>query len=132
MSLDRFRRARRGMSAGVAVVFTAAALLVCLPVPAAAGEGHCAPVLSSTQPKDHCDRPSTAMDCCEKGQQSPSVPAAPQNATRVDAGSIVLDAAHSELISLYPGPADAFALRGAPAHGYRHIDLPTLNSSFLI
>jgi hypothetical protein len=127
-----FRRTRRASSAALAAVFTAAAMLVCLPLPAAADTGHCAAARSMSQKEPgHCDPPRPAMDCCVDGQQSPSVPAAPQDTARLDAGTSVM-VPHVAAVPQHPVSTHQSALRVAPLHGHRHIDLPTLNASFLI
>jgi hypothetical protein len=71
------------------------------------------------------------MDCCVDRQQSPSVPAAPLDIARADAGTSVM-VPNAATVPLQPGRASVSALRLAPLHGHRHIDLPTLNASFLI
>lgn len=132
MSLASFRRTRRAVSAILTAVFAAAAFLVCMPVPASASErGHCAPAKQAPKPQHPCDMPVDAMDCCVDTPQLPALPTAPQDAGRVE-GAAALAAPEPGLVSHDILPAGASALRAAPLHGHRHVDLPTLNAAFLI
>lgn len=129
MTLQRFRRARRVSSAVLAVVFTAAATLVCLPSPVA-GVDHCASMAMATVEEGHCETPAPAMDCCATPEQSPSLPT-PHTVARADtaAASAPLPAG---LLPESTAVPRASVFRDAPVHGYRSVDLPTLNAAFLI
>jgi hypothetical protein len=132
MPLAHLRRSRRALSAILTAVFAAAALLVCMPVPAVASEpGHCAPRDDAPKPQHPCDLPIKAMDCCVGAPQLPAVPAATPDAGRIE-GAAALAVPQPGLVSHGLVTADASALRAAPLHGHRHIDLPTLNAAFLI
>lgn len=129
MKLETFRRTRRATSTALAAVFMVVTMLVCVPVPAAAAADHCAPPTGAVA-KGHCDMPPAAMDCCAAPEQSPSVPS-PQTIARTDAAAAAVHAPAGDLPQAGPVPC-APAFRDAPIHGHRHVDLPTLNATFLI
>lgn len=121
---------RRFVSTAVAVWFVASSVLVCAPVAAAqAPEGHCKP--ANQQADRHCP-PASKMDCCATSAPKPaSVPQNDQQGTRVLTAS-VLQADTDAVACAVDLPGLARTLRAAPVHGYRSIDLLTLNAVFLI
>jgi hypothetical protein len=71
------------------------------------------------------------MDCCVDGQENPNLPSTPERVASLDSGSTT-PGVHAPIVPRYPGRTAALAMRGAPAHGHRHIDLSTLHATFLI
>lgn len=119
---------RRLTSAVLSLALVAGAAAACVPVAAAAQEGHCAPV---EKPAAHCQRTAT-LDCCDGSD--PAAPALPgptlsarPDETKSAAG---LTAACDVAISA-PAAYDGRAAL-APPHGFRSADLTTLHSVLLI
>lgn len=125
---------RRIVSTAIALMMAVSPVLVCVPVAAAATqEGHCQP---PAPPAGHDCAPAAPdrMDCCAARENgSPTLPASnPGQTSRVDGGTSVLQADGALSTVSHARPALTALLRAAPLHGYRSIDLPTLNAAFLI
>jgi hypothetical protein len=123
---------RRIVSVVVAIVVAASPLLVCAP-PASAVERHCAP--SQTTETSHCQH-SNAMDCC--ASPSPQAPSVPQDTQAQASGRSTLGGPFAQAdaavvpYGLPAGSTLSRIVRFAPPHGFRSLDLPTLNAVFLI
>lgn len=118
---------RRLTSTLLALVLVASAAATCLPMAAEGSEGHCTPVQSTT----HCQR-APVMDCCDESY--PDAPALPgptlsarPDETRSAAG---LDAPCGP--ATIPPALIEHLNALVSSHGFRSIDLTTLNSVLLI
>jgi hypothetical protein len=123
---------RRIVSTLVAIVIAATTVLVCAPPTSAAGEGHCKPAQSVKAGCSHCPQ-KTAMDCCATSSPQPASP--PQDTQQPQPSRSSITTAQVGAVPAIAGlqpPSVTRTVRGAPLHGYRSTDLPTLNVVFLI
>lgn len=125
---------RRIVSTAVAILFVTSTVLVCAPT-AAATEGHCKPA-QRVEPGCHHSPQKDVLDCCVSSAPQPSsIPQdtsqQPSSAQTTSNGALSQADAVVVVAALQP-QAVARLVRGAPLHGYRSLDLPTLNASFLI
>lgn len=123
----------RIVSTLVAILIALGPVFTCVPT-APAAEGHCKPTESMKAGCSHCPQ-KDVMDCCATSAPQPAVP---QDASSPQANSRTMPTgspAPADLASAAPAlqpPAVARTVRGAPLHGFRSTDLPTLYAVFLI
>lgn len=125
---------RRILSATILLTLVVTQVLACAGISSAATapSGHCALTVGAAA--HDCCPPVDRMNCCAVPDgDAPALPQQTQNQTsRPACGSSIAHAVDVAITRSTGCTGTASRLRTAPAHGYRSIDLPTLNASFLL